>query len=96
MTRDFIDELSDYGLKMREEAGFLADDDALAHMIRYRARMKAFRIEAAETEHARLALSEVLRPFLPERAPVALQSDPGAIPEDMLEQEMPNVVRAWR
>lgn len=95
MTRDFIDELTDYAEKMRQEYSYAADDDALAHMIRFRARLRAFRIEAAETEQERFALSEALRPFLPERPPVALQSDPGAIPEDILE-DMPNVVRGWR
>lgn len=77
--RDFIDELTDYSEKIRQEHAAIRDEQALVGLIRYRARLRALHEEVYETEVMRGAVSQALRPYLPEPAqpaPVALQSDP--------------------
>jgi hypothetical protein len=72
--RDFIDELSDYAAKMRQE--YVSIDDVLDHAVEHAAKIRVARKLISEAEHGRLQFSNALAPFLPERAPVALQSDP--------------------
>jgi len=72
--RDFIDELTDYATKMRQE--YMTIDDVLDHAIEHAAKVRVARRLFSEAEQGRLAFSNALQPFLPERAPVALHSDP--------------------
>lgn len=72
--RDFIDELTDYAAKMRQE--YTTIDDVLEQAVEHRVKVRVARKILAEAEEGRLQFSRALAPFLPERAPVALQSDP--------------------
>lgn len=104
--RDFIDELTDYSEKIRQEHAAIRDEQAMVSMIRYRARLRALHEEVYETELMRGTVSEALRPFLPEPAesqPVALSEAPAHnhmnghyadVFQDYDEAfDMPNVVR---
>lgn len=71
---DFIDELSDYAAKMRQE--YMTVDDVLDQAIEHAAKIRVARKLFSEAEQGRLAFSNALQPFLPEPAPVALQSAP--------------------
>lgn len=72
--RDLIDDLTDYTTKMRQE--YFSVDDVLDHAIEHAAKIRVARKLISEAEHGRLQFSNALRPFLPEPAPVVLQSDP--------------------
>lgn len=72
--RDFIDELNDYTLKLRQE--YMTIDQVLDESVEYAAKVRVARKLISEAEQGRLMFSNALRPFLPEPAPVALQSDP--------------------
>jgi hypothetical protein len=71
---DFIDELTDYATKMRQE--YLTIDDVLEQAVMHSVKVKAARKLLSEAEQGRLAFSNALRPFLPEPAPTPLQSAP--------------------
>lgn len=92
--RDFIDELSDYAAKMRQE--HVSIDDVLDHAVEHAAKIRVARKLISEAEHGRLQFSNALAPFLPERPAVALQSAPAQPYVDPFDDEiyeMPNVVR---
>jgi hypothetical protein len=87
-NRDFIDELTDYAAKMRQE--YTTIDDVLEQAVEHQVKVRVARKLLVEAEHGRLQFSNALRPFLPERLPVPLRSDPGAIPQDMLDEPYEN------
>jgi len=76
--RDFIDELTDYATKMRQE--YVSIDDVLEQAVEHAAKIRVARKLISEAEHGRLQFSNALRPFLPSPAPVALSEAPASYP----------------
>jgi hypothetical protein len=72
--RDFIDELTDYAAKMRQE--YTTIDDVLEQAVEHQVKVRVARKLLVEAEHGRLQFSNALRPFLPQREPVALSEAP--------------------
>jgi hypothetical protein len=73
-NRDFIDELTDYAAKMRQE--YTTIDDVLEQAVEHQVKVRVARKLLVEAEHGRLQFSNALAPFLPERQPVALSEAP--------------------